>query len=145
MASPSAGEIGRQLGRLFSAGSAVGLTAFCADATRSQDQLHLHMGCLIPALRARLFDFARWLRTGKWTEASQLNHGSASLWVSRVIQPNLSGVEPFRLGAQALRDKVRKRAELMFFVAAFSCRMTSCSSWRRRRAALPRSEPTTSS
>jgi hypothetical protein len=74
------------------------------------------MGCLIPAMRARLFDFAPWLRTGEWTEASQLIHGSASLWVLRVVQPDLAGVEPFRLGVQALRDKVRNRAQLMFFV-----------------------------
>ncbi len=85
--------------------------------TRSQDQLHIHLGCLLPAMNHRLPNLASGLPIGVWTRVGGLIPGSV-LWALRTGRHDLAGVEPFRLAAEGLGDKIRDRAQLMIFVTA---------------------------
>ncbi len=82
---------------------------------RSQDQLHIHLGCLLPAMNHRLSDLASGMPIGVWTRVGGLIRGSV-LWGLRTGRHDLAGVEPFRLAAEGLGDKIRDRAQLMIFV-----------------------------
>ena len=84
--------------------------------TRSQDQLHIHLGCLLPAINHRLSTLASGLPIGVWVPLRDLIPGSM-LWGLRTGRHDLAGVEPFRLAAEGLGDKIRDRAQLMIFVA----------------------------
>jgi CDP-diacylglycerol pyrophosphatase len=83
--------------------------------TRSQDQLHIHLGCVVPATKRRLERLAPELPIGAWTRVSGVIDG-AELWALRPGRADLTEVEPFRLSAGALADKIRDRAQLMIFV-----------------------------
>jgi CDP-diacylglycerol pyrophosphatase len=83
--------------------------------TRSQDQLHIHLGCLSPAMNNRLSTLASGLPIGVWTPVRGLIPGSV-LWGLRTGRHDLAGVEPFRLAAEGLGDRIRDRAQLMIFV-----------------------------
>ncbi len=83
--------------------------------TRSQDQLHIYLGCLLPAINHRLSTLAYGLPIGVWTRVRGLIPGSV-LWGLRTGRHDLAGVEPFRLAAEGLRDKIRDRAQLTIFV-----------------------------
>ncbi len=87
-----------------------------AAPTRTQDQLHIHLGCLIPRLKRRLLAFAPRLPIGVWTRAGAFVPGSA-LWAYRTGRADLAGVEPFRLAAEGLGGKIRDRAQLLILVA----------------------------
>ena len=78
--------------------------------TRSQDQLHIHLGCLVPATKHRLSRLAPELPIGAWTRVSGLIDG-AELWASRPGQADLTGVEPFRMSAEALAHNIRYEIE----------------------------------
>ncbi len=84
--------------------------------TRSQDQLHIHLGCLVPAARRAVGAFASKLPIGEWARVAAVIRGS-ELWGLRIGQADLAGAEPFRLAAAGLADKVRDRARLMIVVA----------------------------
>jgi CDP-diacylglycerol pyrophosphatase len=83
--------------------------------TRSQDQLHIHLGCLVPATKHRLSRLAPQIPIGAWTRVSGVIDGE-ELWALRPGRADLTGVEPFRLSAEALAHKIRDRAQLMIFV-----------------------------
>jgi CDP-diacylglycerol pyrophosphatase len=83
--------------------------------TRSQDQLHIHLGCLVPGTKRRLERLAPELPIGAWTRVSSVIDG-ADLWALRPGRADLTEVEPFRLSVEALADKIRDRARLMIFV-----------------------------
>ena len=82
--------------------------------TRSQDQLHIHLGCLRPELSERLSILASELPTGAWTRVD-LIPGSV-LWAFRTGRSDLAGVQPFHLAAEGLGDKIQDRAGLTIFV-----------------------------
>ncbi len=82
--------------------------------TRSQDQLHIHLGCLRPTLSDRLSSLASGLLVGAWTRVD-LIPGSV-VWALRTGRRDLSGVEPFRLAAEGLGDKIQDRGRLTIFV-----------------------------
>lgn len=83
--------------------------------TRSQDQLHIHLGCLVPATKHRLSRLTPELPIGAWTRISGIIDG-AELWALRPGRADLTGVEPFRMSAEALVHKIRDRARLTIFV-----------------------------
>jgi CDP-diacylglycerol pyrophosphatase len=69
--------------------------------TRSQDQFHIHLGCLAPAVLRWLPDFARTLPVGAWTRIG-LFAASPSLWALRTGRADLQDIEPVRLAAEAV-------------------------------------------
>jgi CDP-diacylglycerol pyrophosphatase len=83
--------------------------------TRSQDQLHIHLGCFLPAMKNRLSTLASGLPIGVWTPVGGLIPGSV-FWGLRTGRRDLAGVEPLRLAAEGLGDKIRDRARLMIIV-----------------------------
>ena len=83
---------------------------------RYQDQLHIHIGCLVPSARNAVQAIAPRLRVGEWTQVGAVVPHSM-FWGLR-IQGDLAAVQPFRLAADYLADKARNRADIMIVVAA---------------------------
>lgn len=83
---------------------------------RNQDQLHIHIGCLVPSARNALRTIVPRLRPGEWAQVGPVVPHSM-FWGLRVSEPNLTGVQPFRLAADYLADKVRERTDIMIVVA----------------------------
>ncbi len=83
---------------------------------RSQDQLHIHLGCLAPAAQRWLPVLASRLPIGEWRRVDVALAGAA-FWGLRTGRADLAGVEPFRLAAEGLADKIRNPARLMILVA----------------------------
>ena len=80
-----------------------------AAAARSQDQLHIHIGCFAPATKRALTAIAPKLQVGRWTPLGDL-------WGQRIGRVDLEGVNPFRLAAEALVSKFGNRARLTIVV-----------------------------
>jgi CDP-diacylglycerol pyrophosphatase len=95
---------------------AVGLVVNSA-VVRAQDQLHIHVGCLLPSVRRALAAAAPELPIGEWARID-VGVPHTAFWGTRVQAADLSDVEPFRLAAEALANKVRDRRILMIMVAA---------------------------
>jgi CDP-diacylglycerol pyrophosphatase len=83
---------------------------------RGQDQLHIHVGCLKPSARLMLAAVAPKIPLGKWVRIGAVVPHSA-FWATRVEGTDLSQVEPFRLAAEGLADKVANRSEMMIVAA----------------------------
>jgi CDP-diacylglycerol pyrophosphatase len=84
---------------------------------RTQDQLHIHVGCLLPRVRRALAAAAPEVPIGEWAPvATVVPH--QMFWGTRIQRADLSDVEPFRLAAEALADKVKDRGIVMIMVAA---------------------------
>ena len=83
---------------------------------RSQDQLHIHMGCLAPSTKQALTAAARRLPIGAWRSTADIVPG-ARLWVFRTGRNDLDEVHPFRLAAEGLLGPTGNRAELTIFLA----------------------------
>jgi len=82
---------------------------------RSQDQLHIHLGCLAPSARRALTSVAERLPIGVWERVGDIVPG-ARLWAFRTGKKYLDGIYPFRLAAEGLAGRVRNRALLTIFV-----------------------------
>ena len=83
---------------------------------RSQDQLHIHIGCLVPRARRMLSDAAPLLPLDAWRLLDPVVPHQP-FWALRVRSADLAGVEPFRLVDAELGRAVRDRASLMIVVA----------------------------
>ncbi len=89
---------------------------------RTQDQLHIHIGCLPRHVKKALETLApelpedKWARIGRSTTVGNTLHGSG-LWGRRVDQETLAGVNPFRLAAEVGPDETEIRSRLMIAVA----------------------------
>lgn len=83
---------------------------------RSQDQFHIHLGCLAPAVQRWLPLLAPKLPVGEWTRLDAEMTG-ASFWALRTGQGDLARVEPLRLVAQGLADKMQSPSRLALLVA----------------------------
>jgi CDP-diacylglycerol pyrophosphatase len=83
---------------------------------RSQDQFHIHLGCLAPVVRRWLPRLAANLPIGTWTRLDAVMTGS-SFWALRTGRGDLAGVEPLRLAAQGLADKTQSMSRLTLLVA----------------------------
>jgi CDP-diacylglycerol pyrophosphatase len=82
---------------------------------RSQDQLHIHVGCLIPSVQRALAVAAPNVPVGRWARIDAVPH--LKFWGMRVDEKDLSDVEPFRLAAEALDGEVADRADLTIVAA----------------------------
>jgi CDP-diacylglycerol pyrophosphatase len=92
---------------------AVALIANSA-VVRVQDQLHIHVGCLLPSARTALAAAAPAVPIGEWAGIGAIVPHQV-FWGTRIRE--LSDVEPFRLAAEALADKIRDRGQLTVVVA----------------------------
>jgi CDP-diacylglycerol pyrophosphatase len=84
---------------------------------RNQDQLHIHIGCLVPPARNAVQAIAPRLRIGEWAQVGAVVPHSM-FWGLRIQGADLAAVQPFRLAADYLADKARNRADIMIVVAA---------------------------
>ena len=90
--------------------------------SRSQDQLHIHIGCLSRRMRRRLQTLAPELPEDGWARIrGPMNVANApdgpGLWARRIDSETLAGVNPFRLAAEGRSDEVESRSRLMVAVA----------------------------
>ncbi len=83
---------------------------------RSQDQLHIHVGCLLPFARHMLVAAAPMIPIGKWAQIGAVVPHSM-FWGTRIRGTDLSNIEPFRLAAEGLADKVTDRRDLTIMAA----------------------------
>ena len=83
---------------------------------RSQAQLHLHIGCLHPEIRAALSRAAPSAREDAWAPLPEIVPHIA-FWGRRVAKAELDAVEPFRAAAEALSAKTADRAKMTLGVA----------------------------
>ncbi len=71
---------------------------------RSQDQFHIHLGCLAPALARKLPILAAKLPVGAWTRVGVAIEGS-SFWALRAGRTDPQDIEPVRLAVEAIGGK----------------------------------------
>jgi CDP-diacylglycerol pyrophosphatase len=89
---------------------------------RSQDQLHIHIGCLSRRMRQRLQAIAPELPVDEWArirgpmKIANAPYGPG-LWARRIDSDNLADVNPFRLAAEARSSDAESRSRLMVAVA----------------------------
>jgi CDP-diacylglycerol pyrophosphatase len=83
---------------------------------RGQDQLHIHVGCLLPSARQAIAAAAARVPIGEWARVGAVIPHTM-FWGTRIAGTDLSDVEPFRLAAEALADKAGRRGDLMIAVA----------------------------
>jgi CDP-diacylglycerol pyrophosphatase len=72
---------------------------------RTQDQLHVHIGCLVPAARRALDAAEPKLAVGEWSRIGDLVPHQP-FWAFRTGTAALTRVNPFRLVAEGFTDKV---------------------------------------
>ena len=89
--------------------------AINSGVVRTQDQLHIHIGCLIPDAERMVRTTAQRLRLGEWTQVGPIIPHSM-FWAMRVRESDLAAVQPFALAADYFADKVRSRADIMIAV-----------------------------
>ncbi len=93
-----------------------GAVAINSKAGRSQDQLHIHMGCLAPGAGKFLAEFSAQARIGEWTRLPA-PHLGGDYWLLRTGKESLANVQPFRLVAGGPAATPRDRAQTMIAVA----------------------------
>ena len=84
---------------------------------RSQDQLHIHVGCLRPPARRVLAAAAPNVPIGKWVRIGAVVPHTM-FWGMRITATDLSGIEPLRLAADAIAGKTIRRGDLTIAAAA---------------------------
>jgi len=84
--------------------------------SRSQDQLHIHVGCLAPVAKRAVVALAPGLPVGEWARLGGVVPGSPT-WGYRIGAADLAGVDPFRLAAEGPAGNGRGLARLMIAVA----------------------------
>jgi CDP-diacylglycerol pyrophosphatase len=90
--------------------------------SRSQDQLHIHIGCVSPDVKQALQALAPELPGDRWVRiGSSLNHVktlfATGLWGHRVDKETLAGVNPFRLAAEVRSNDTETSSQLTIVVA----------------------------
>ena len=83
--------------------------------TRTQDQLHIHVGCESRRVRRALADLAPDMQVGEWRRLDSLFPGS-QIWVMRTGRSDLGDVAPFRLAAERLAAGLPDLDRLMISV-----------------------------
>jgi CDP-diacylglycerol pyrophosphatase len=89
-------------------------------ALRSQDQLHIHVGCLTPPARRALAAAAPKVPIGNWVRIGA-TVPQTMFWGMRKRGTDLSDIEPFRLAAEVaipLKNPTRARAARLTVAAA---------------------------
>jgi CDP-diacylglycerol pyrophosphatase len=82
---------------------------------RTQDQLHIHIGCASPRVQQALRHLAVSMKVGEWARVDSLVPGS-ELWAMRTGQSDLDQFEPFRLAARRLAVEDHDLGRLMVSV-----------------------------
>jgi CDP-diacylglycerol pyrophosphatase len=78
---------------------------------RTQDQLHIHVGCLSPYTRRMLAAAAPKVPMGEWAQiGAVVPH--MTFWAYRIPGTDLASVNPFRLAAEELGAKMRSLGDL---------------------------------
>jgi CDP-diacylglycerol pyrophosphatase len=85
-------------------------------AQRTQDQLHIHMGCLVPYARRTLAAAAPKVPMGAWAQIGPVVPHTM-FWAYRIPGTELANVNPFRLAAEELAGKTRGPGDLTVAVA----------------------------
>lgn len=83
--------------------------------TRTQDQLHIHIGCASPRVREALPALAASMKIGEWVRVRSLVPGT-ELWGIRAGRSDFDQLEPFRLAARRLAIDNSDLNRLMVFV-----------------------------
>jgi CDP-diacylglycerol pyrophosphatase len=83
---------------------------------RTQDQLHIHVGCLIPAARRTLAAAAPKVPMGEWAQIGPVVPHTV-FWAYRIPGTGLASVNPFRLAAEELGAKTKSPGDLTVAVA----------------------------
>jgi len=81
-------------------------------AVRAQNQMHIHIGCLVPWAQAVLDRAAARAPEGVWRPLGELLPGRP-FWALKVRSADLSDVEPFRLARALFEPVLRDPADLM--------------------------------
>ena len=88
-----------------------------SSVARNQDQLHIHIGCLVPSARRAIRTMAPRLKIGEWAQVGPVIPHSM-FWGLRVREADFAALQPFRLAADYLADKASNRADIIIAVAA---------------------------
>jgi CDP-diacylglycerol pyrophosphatase len=83
---------------------------------RTQDQLHIHVGCLFPYARRTLAAAAPRIPMGEWVQIGPVVPHTM-FWGYRIRETDLANVNPFRLGAEAVAGKTKDPGDLTVVVA----------------------------
>jgi CDP-diacylglycerol pyrophosphatase len=83
---------------------------------RTQDQLHIHVGCLRPSVQHAIAAAAPQVPIGGWRQLGAIVR-HRTFWGTRVDGTDLADVDPFRLAVGALADKVTDLRKAMIMVA----------------------------
>jgi CDP-diacylglycerol pyrophosphatase len=83
---------------------------------RTQDQLHIHVGCLLPYARRTLAAAAPKIPMGEWAQIGPVVPHTM-FWGYRIRGTDLANVNPFRLAAEAVAGKTRDPGDLTVVVA----------------------------
>ena len=82
---------------------------------RTQDQLHIHMGCLVPYARRTLAAAAPRVPMGEWAQIGPVVPHTM-FWAYRIPGTDLANVNPFRLAAEAVAGKAKDPGDLTVVV-----------------------------
>ena len=83
---------------------------------RGQDQLHIHIGCLLPYARRSIAAAAQRIPMEEWTRVGAVMPHTM-FWGYRIRGSDLAKVDPFRLVAQEFDGRARTRGDLTVMVA----------------------------
>ncbi|HZZ22031.1 MAG TPA: CDP-diacylglycerol diphosphatase [Roseiarcus sp.] len=83
---------------------------------RTQDQLHIHVGCLFPYARRTLAAAAPKVPMGQWAQIGPVVPHTM-FWAYRIPGTDLASVNPFRLAAEAVAGKTKGPGDLTVVVA----------------------------
>jgi CDP-diacylglycerol pyrophosphatase len=86
---------------------------------RTQDQLHIHVGCLVPYARRTLAAVAPEMPMGQWTQIGPVVPHTM-FWGYRIAGDELANVNPFRLASEELGDKTSGPGDLTVVVVGVS-------------------------
>ena len=84
--------------------------------SRTQDQLHIHIGCLSSEAKKTLHNLAPALLETRWMPLGRPFRG-LEFWGRLVIQDSLAGTNPFHLAAEEWHNQIKDRSQLTLAVA----------------------------
>ena len=88
-------------------------------SSRTQDQLHIHIGCLSPTAKHLLQVLAPGLLETRWVPVGRPFHG-LEFWARLIVQETLDGVNPFRLAVEAWPKQPADGSQLTIGVAGIT-------------------------
>jgi len=84
--------------------------------TRSQDQLHIHLGCISDDVKRAFHTIEPRLSLAKWTRLSRAIHGLV-YWARPIARETLADVNPFRLVVDGIPWARQDMASMTIIVA----------------------------